>query len=235
MNKLEQGLKEKFNQQDLQARVLRSGVKKDGKVWAVLALYIDSRQVQERLDEVVGFNNWRTEYITSDKGVICNLLLKIDGEWVGKQDGSDYSDIEAFKGGISGALRRAAVMWGIGRYLYDLTDIYADISETKKDGYNYAKDSKSGKEFYWAVPKLPAEALPEKKEIKPNLISADNIEIISQLTNEALNLGFIPKYHREKQDITKWTEEKASEMIGKLTVKVEELKRKGSEQGKVTI
>ncbi len=42
----------------------------------------------------------------------------VSGEWVEKQDGSGPTDMEPFKGGISGALKRAAVAWGIGRELY---------------------------------------------------------------------------------------------------------------------
>ena len=41
-----------------------------------------------------------------------------DGEWIGKSDGADDSNIEAAKGGLSAALKRAAVQWGIARYLY---------------------------------------------------------------------------------------------------------------------
>lgn len=227
MENIEQKLKAKFPQDELKSRILRSGLnQKTGKIWAEIALYVDARQIQDRLDEVVGFANWKTEYTTSDKGVVCNLILKINGEWIGKQNGSDYSDIEAFKGGISGALVRAGVDWGIGRYLYDCKNIYAEISDTKKDGWNYAKDKKSDKEFYWRVPKLPDHFLPEVKKVetpKVEKIKPETLEIISEMITEAINLGFTPK--AKSQNIESWTEKQAGEYIGKLQVKITQLKK----------
>jgi hypothetical protein len=41
-------------------------------------------------------------------------------EWVWKANGAGNSDVEAEKGACSDAFKRAAVLWGIGRYLYDL-------------------------------------------------------------------------------------------------------------------
>jgi hypothetical protein len=40
--------------------------------------------------------------------------------WVRKSDGAGETQVEGEKGAISDALKRAAVKWGIGRYLYDL-------------------------------------------------------------------------------------------------------------------
>jgi hypothetical protein len=58
--------------------------------------------------------------VGSEHGVIASIAIKHpeSGEWVEKQDGSGASDMEPFKGGISGALKRAATAWGIGRELY---------------------------------------------------------------------------------------------------------------------
>ena len=51
--------------------------------------------------------------------MVCNLSIRVGGEWISKEDGAPFTDFEAFKGGISDALKRAAVKYGIGRYLYD--------------------------------------------------------------------------------------------------------------------
>ena len=80
--------------------------------------YITARTVMNRLDQVAGPENWRDEYYETERGVVCTLYLRIDGEWVGKSDVSDESNIEPEKGAYSGALKRAAVRWGIGRELY---------------------------------------------------------------------------------------------------------------------
>lgn len=89
-----------------------------------LAPYIDARAVMTRLDRAFGAFGWQVRYtpaqVGSEHGVIAGIAVKNPetGEWVEKQDGSGASDMEPFKGGISGALKRAATAWGIGRELY---------------------------------------------------------------------------------------------------------------------
>lgn len=58
--------------------------------------------------------------VGNEHGVIAAIAIKNPetGEWIEKQDGAGATDMEPFKGGISGALKRAAVAWGIGRELY---------------------------------------------------------------------------------------------------------------------
>lgn len=58
-------------------------VTKDGSKALALA-YIDSRDVQDRLDEVVGPENWQDRYEVHGAKTICYLSLRIDGEWVTK-------------------------------------------------------------------------------------------------------------------------------------------------------
>lgn len=93
--------------------------------------YIDARAVEDRLDEVMGPGNWQTSYRCidpGDKAVECTLSLRIDGEWAGKADvgypndakDADNPDKEPWKAAYSDALKRAAVQWGIGRYIYSL-------------------------------------------------------------------------------------------------------------------
>lgn len=109
--------------------------KRDGKTALALA-YIDARSVMARLDEVVGPQNWQDSYRQDGNRTICTLSIRLPdtGEWVSKSDGSGDSDIESEKGGISGAFKRAAVKWGIGRYLYDVDAVWADCSSRAKDG-----------------------------------------------------------------------------------------------------
>ena len=83
--------------------------------------YIDARDVMERLDKVCGPENWSDEYTETAKGrVICTIRIKLGDDWVGKTDGAGDTDVEADKGAISDAFKRAAVKWGVGRYLYNL-------------------------------------------------------------------------------------------------------------------
>jgi hypothetical protein len=95
--------------------------------------YIDARDVMERLDEVCGPENWQDTYSETAKGrMICTIQIKIGGEWIGKTDGAGETDVEGEKGAISDAFKRAAVKWGIGRYLYDLKAPWVAVVEKGK-------------------------------------------------------------------------------------------------------
>lgn len=91
---------------------------------ARLLAYITARAVMDRLDEVVGPENWTDSYrqihMEGHDGVECTLALKVNGEWVFKADAAPITKIEEMKGAYSDALKRAAVRWGIGRGLYGL-------------------------------------------------------------------------------------------------------------------
>lgn len=91
--------------------------------------FINSRDVQERLDDVCGPGNWQDRYEFHGPRTICYLSIRVDGEWVTKADGAGDSDVEAAKGSISDALKRAAVKWGVGRYLYALPSPWVDLDE----------------------------------------------------------------------------------------------------------
>ena len=99
--------------------------------------------------------------------MICGISIwcKQTSQWVTKWDGSDNSQIEAVKGGLSGAMKRAGSQWGIGRYLYKLDSYFAVCQEQKpphdqRDLWNQHYEKKEKKKFYWSQPELPAWALP---------------------------------------------------------------------------
>lgn len=103
--------------------------KNGGKASKCIALaYIDARDVMERLDYAFGAN-WMCEYSHADKKTICEISVLIDGVWIKRSNGAGDSDIEAEKGAISDAFKRAAVMFGIGRYLYNLPNTWVDCDE----------------------------------------------------------------------------------------------------------
>ncbi|MLS89826.1 recombinase, partial [Salmonella enterica subsp. enterica] len=109
-----------FNPEDIEWRIQRSGKMHDGKVWALVLAYVTNRAIMKRLDDVCGKAGWRNEYrdIPNNGGVECGISIKIGSEWVTKWDAAENTQVEAIKGGRSGAMKRAAVQWGIGRYLY---------------------------------------------------------------------------------------------------------------------
>ena len=90
--------------------------------------FVNSRAIQERLDEIFGPENWQNEFAVSpsaednSSAYVCTISVYSPerNEWIKKSDGSGATDIEPVKGGLSGALKRAASVLGIGRYLYSL-------------------------------------------------------------------------------------------------------------------
>lgn len=107
--------------------------------------YIDARQVMDTLDEIVGAENWQSKYESHNNNLYCSIGIKIDGEWVWKTDCGSESNIEKEKGEASDALKRAAVQWGIGRFLYNLP--IQRLKTVGKNGKFYPADE-SGQPIY---------------------------------------------------------------------------------------
>lgn len=82
--------------------------------------FIDARDVMERLDDVCSPAGWQCRYSHANGKTVCDIGVKAGEEWVWKADGAGDSDVEAEKGALSDAFKRAAVRFGVGRYLYDV-------------------------------------------------------------------------------------------------------------------
>ena len=93
--------------------------------------YVDARDVMDRLDEAVGPANWSSSFQEVAGRVVCAIAVRCgEHSWVAKEDGSGDTDIEPEKGGLSAAFRRAAVHWGVGRYLYRLPSPWVRIEQS---------------------------------------------------------------------------------------------------------
>jgi hypothetical protein len=150
-------LKIPFPAADIEWRIQQGGMKGD-KPWAMVLAYVTNRAIMERLDEVCGPENWMNQFSAlPDGGITCGIGIRINNEWIWKWDGADKTNIEATKGGLSGAMKRAGVQWGIGRYLYNLDGGWAVFSENGQH-----KSKIDNKWFRWDAPQLPAWALPGK-------------------------------------------------------------------------
>ncbi len=93
--------------------------------------YIDARDVADRLNEVCGAL-WQCRYSHAEAKTICEIGVKIGDEWIWRADGAGDTDFEAEKGAISDAFKRAAVKWGVGRYLYDCEAPWVEIVSAGK-------------------------------------------------------------------------------------------------------
>lgn len=135
------------------------GQTSDGRPWLKILAYLNARAVMDRLDQVFGVGGWSHELrpvelskqgksgVVITSGMICRIIT---GGSV-HEDVSDLTNIEDLKGGASGALKRAAVHLGIGRYLYDLRDTYADIYD-RGSRWHRGDKAKGIKSFKWDPP-----------------------------------------------------------------------------------
>lgn len=89
--------------------------------------YIDARDVMDRFDEVCGVGGWQIKYSHANGKTIADIGVKVGDEWIWKANGAGDTQVEAEKGAISDAMKRAAVVWGVGRYLYDVDYVWADL------------------------------------------------------------------------------------------------------------
>jgi len=202
-NRILRELAQPFSMKDLEWRVQQAGVA-NGRPWARIIAYVTNRALQARLDSVVGCFNWKNEYKelpmeAYDKksgvkinGCLSGISIRFGSEWITKWDGADNTDIEPIKGALSGAMKRAGVQWGIGRYLYDVEAMYAisigeeaykSLKKHEKEEYTRAKakekifDKATRKTtykdvyFYWKPSELSSRFLP-KKYILPNVVNS---------------------------------------------------------------
>ncbi len=111
---------------------------KSGAQQGLAVPYVTNRAIMDRLDAAVGIMNWKNEFrpwhrFNSKDGEVVGQLCGIyiydpdRQEWVDKWDGAQLSAIEPLKGGLSDAMKRAAVQWNIGRYLYRMDAVWVDI------------------------------------------------------------------------------------------------------------
>ena len=141
-------LKNPFHPDMVQFRV---GATTADKERGLALAYIDARDIQDRLDEVLGPQNWQqyVEVLDNDTATVA-LTIRVGDDWLQKSGVCGGSEDKGGAGGVATiAFKRAAVAWGIGRYLYGIKGLWVAI---EKKGKNYVVKEK---------PKLPPEALPE--------------------------------------------------------------------------
>lgn len=262
MNEIIKQLSKPFPIDELYYRI---GVKSKKKDKATALWYVTKQMVIERLNEVVGAENWCDEYkewhssnkpelnlealkiaFTKEKydkdgeiigetfdrknyskfiknyygdNQICGLSIKIDGEWVTKWDGSDATNTEEIKGGLSDSFKRAATKWGIALYLYLLG---------KYPSFYYSIDSYGN---FVDVPKLPKEFINKfynQKDYKNKVQSEELLKMFDAekeknriLTEENAKLkkgSFVPKTEAQRKQLFALVNEKKLDNQIKLII-----------------
>lgn len=152
---------------------------------ALCVFYIDARDVMDRLDSTVGVAGWRDSYrLLTDGSVQCKLKVKIGGVWIAKEDVGSPSEQpdcgDRLKAAFSDALKRAAVKFGIGRFLYELPMQWHDYDPVKKQ--------------FVTPPKLPRSTAVPKPQPQPEpkpTASAESVAGLIKLLKDLAKLRAI--------------------------------------------
>jgi len=151
-------LRAPFPEDRIEWRIQSCGEKTDGTVWARVLAYIDNRSAMERLDEVFGLDwSHREEFHNIGTSAVCVVTITTASRTVNgscEVELNKGDDIDPFKSAASGAMKRAVVNLGVGRYLYDLPEAWAIIGDRGK----HQGKTKQGTRFRWDAPSLDGAA-----------------------------------------------------------------------------
>lgn len=225
-----------FKSNEIEWRVQQQGTSSNNKPWVMVLAYIEARAIQNRLDEIFGFDGWQDEYRAVGNNIICKLHIKVNNTWVFKENGASETQVEAFKGGISGAFKRVAASgYGIGRYLYDLETKFAETTTEKPSnlsGWNKSYIKDKNLTFWWKTPELPKWALPGGNGIKTAEYQQSEPNIQANITESTeSNVVFINTKQKEELLAKIGGAEYAAllnEYKGKLPISIYEEKMKGA-------
>lgn len=161
------------------------GANKD-KTKVQLTAYIDARQVQDLLDEHCE-HGWSSAFRDVAGGVFCSIQIHgPEGElWVREDAGNRIEDNsqdqmfeQGFKAAASDAFKRAAVQFGIGRFLYDIEKVWLPCNEKRQpinergeviwDLTEYMNSRKAPAKKSKPAPAKPA------ADVKPESVSSSN-------------------------------------------------------------
>ncbi len=159
MKTLKEKLQQPFDLSEISWLAQSKGRAKSGKIWAIVMPYIKSDAIEDRLDDVVAPENWKSEKYEpgANGGLQCGISIRIDDEWITKWDGADNPQFEGVKGGMTDGFKRAARRWGIGRYLKKVKPDFAICVEGKRNGayVDYVKEGNKKVYFSFTPPLLP--------------------------------------------------------------------------------
>lgn len=193
-------LRAPFEPEDVKWRIQTAGMSGGGNPWAMIVPYITSRAIHQRLDEVFPLAWENAHKPTPDgKGWLCGITVYVGDRPITRWDGAEFTNIEALKGALSGSMKRAGVLFGIGAYLYRLDKtIWADCtvcdSERNASGnFQWVTPKNGGAKFGldWKAPQLPAWAIPHTDYTPFNkaMKAAETISDLQDAFAEAYRAG----------------------------------------------
>ena len=122
--------------------------------------------------------------------MLCGISVRVDradgtADWVTKWDGADNSQVEAVKGGLSGSMKRAAVQWGVGRYLYDVPSPWVRLDDRGR----FAETPKIPRQF---LPRRAARPLDVRRAVRPaRAVAVEDASVPDASVPDAGTLGAV--------------------------------------------
>ena len=114
--------------------------------------YIDSRDVQDVLDKNCV---WQSDFYESKWKLFCRISILTDDGWISRSDSwflenKDIDDWTESKWEVSDTFKRAAVQWGIWRFLYSKDIQWVTLEEYNSNKYKLTEyiNSKNGNGTY---------------------------------------------------------------------------------------
>jgi hypothetical protein len=127
---------------------------------AMLVLYLQHTDVQDRLDQVDP--TWTLEALREERvGDRVYVYLKMTVKGIARENVGDGGDPKA---AYSDALKRCAMLFGVGRYLYGMNTVWADYNEQRDRFKNWTiEDYEQAARGRSQVP-LPSPVQPQAQE-----------------------------------------------------------------------
>ena len=206
---IEKKLQAPFYPDEIEWRV---GAKTKDETKGMALPYVTNRAIQNRLDSLFGCFGWRNEFKEwKGNAQVCGISIKHEGDWITKWDGADDSDFEPTKGGLSDSMKRAAVQWGIGRYLYKLEAVWVPI---KKVGKSHAIAQIPDLPA-WAKPKDMITKQPDKKPRTITKAEQDKMVALAKGNVKAAKAALEEFGYANSKDVTKTDYENVCKEIEK--------------------
>jgi hypothetical protein len=122
-NDIQAALADKWNPDQIRWR-LQTKPANPAEPKGLAVAYLNPRDIQDRLDTILGIEGWAWDWqpiiIEGGKVIAAKGTITIAG--ISKSDvgTSRIDEEEATKSAVTDALKRTAVLWGIGREIYKL-------------------------------------------------------------------------------------------------------------------
>jgi hypothetical protein len=207
-------LQKPFSLEELEFRI---GATTKDKSKCIPLVYVTNRAIQNRLDDIFGPFAWRNEYKEWKGGQLCGISILHEGEWITKWDGAEDSQIESLKGGLSDSMKRCAVQWGIGRYLYNSENIWVPMVNGKMS-LSLSEKLKILKGTY-------TEEIPVVKTTTPDILEtsvkskSSSLSDITGMTEKQRKciFGFLSKKACTKDELDEWVKDKYKKPLSELS------------------